>query len=266
MLFVIIVICYSYNKNDTAVQVMCAYCGLMGVNMKKFMMIIACVLTMALGLCACGEKGEKTKNTESSSAASSITLKKDGSIESSLSAEGFGTDYSEDGLKDLIETSISAYQNLSSSSEVRLKSLKKDAQDKMIVEMAFNDSAAYAGWNNYLLDYLYASESGMDSSSIENNTEGFFAGTISDAYTAGYELDMTLQAASDNNSKQSVSKSDLLSMGDTHIVILSRFDDDEPIVVNCYNDILYVSDGVTVTGKKSAAVDAMDGYGIIVFQ
>lgn len=238
--------------------------------MKKLMMM-ACVL--ALGLCACGDSSDsgnsnsskKEKNTESS-AASSITLKKDGSIEIKLSADGFDTDYSEDGIKNLIDSSISGYQKLSASSEMKLKNCKKDSQDKLVVELTFNDSASYAGWNNYLLDYLYASESGKDSSSIENNTEGFFAGTISDAYTAGYGLEFTLTAVSDKNSKQSVTKADLLSMGDTHIVILSRFDDDEPIAVNCYDEILYIGDGVTVTGKKSATVDAMDGYGIIVFQ
>ena len=240
--------------------------------MKKFVLSIVYVIALVLALCACGDSGT-TKNEkkekadkEENSAESAITLKKDGSVESKLSADGFGADYSEDGIKNLIDTSISGYQKLSASSEIKLKNCKKDSQDKLVVEMTFNDSAAYAGWNNYLLDYLYASESGMDSSGIENNTEGFFAGTISDAYTAGYGLEFTLTAVSDKNSKQSVTKSDLLSMGDTHIVILSRFDDDEPIVVNCYNEILYIGDGVTVTGKKSATVDAMDGYGIIVFQ
>ncbi|MDE7207676.1 MAG: hypothetical protein K2N90_11065 [Lachnospiraceae bacterium] len=235
--------------------------------MKKFVVIMAYVLAVTLGLCACGASGDssgKTKNTESS-AASSITLKKDGSIESRLIVEGFNADYSEEGLENLIDASISAYQNQSTSSRVSLKSCRKDAQDRLVVEMDFNDSAAYAGWNNYFIDYMYASEMGMESGNIEINTDGFFAGTISDAYTAGYGLETTLTAASDNSSKQSVAKSDLLSMGDSHIVILERYDD-EPIIINCYNDILYVGDGVTVTGKKSATIDAMDGYGIIVFQ
>ena len=235
--------------------------------MKKFVSIMACVLAVTLGLCACGGSGdssEKEKNTESS-AASSITLKKDGSIESKLIVEGFDADYSEEALKNLIDTSISAYQNQSTASQIKLKNCRKDAQDKLVVEMTFNDSAAYAGWNNYFIDYMYASEMGMESGNIENNMDGFFAGTISDAYSAGYGLDTTLTAASDNSSKQSVAKSDLLSMGENHIVILERYDD-EPITINCYNDILYVGDGVTVTGKKSATIDAMDGYGIIVFQ
>jgi len=232
--------------------------------MKKFVMVI-CVMALALGLCACGDGGTKADHAKASEM-SAITLKKDGSIESRLAAEGFGADYSEDDLENLIDTTIAAYQNLSASSEISLKNCRRDSQDKLVVEMTFNASEAYAGWNNYLIDYMYALDSGRDSSSIKENTDGFFAGTISDAYTAGYGLETTLKAASDNSVKQSVTKSDLLSMGDNHIVILSRYDDDEPIVVNCYNDILYVGDGVTVTGKKSATVDAMDADGIIVFQ
>ena len=75
-----------------------------------------------------------------------------------------------------------------------------------------------------------------------------------------------MNTVSEKNAKQTVSKSDLLGMGDTHIVILERGSDDEPVSVECFGEILYVSDGVSVTGKKSAQVDAMDGYGMIVFQ
>lgn len=232
--------------------------------MKKFVMSMACVLAIVLGLCACGDGNAKAENAESS-AASSITLKKDGSIESRLAVEGFGTDYSEESLENLIDASISEYRNLSASSQVSLKNCRKDAQDQLVVEMTFNDSAAYAGWNNYFIDYMYASEMGVENNSAENDTNGFFVGTISDAYTAGYGLETDLNAVSDS-SKQSVSKSDLLSMGDSHIVILERYGDDEPIMINCYDDILYVGEGVTVTGKKSASIDAIDGYGIIVFQ
>lgn len=227
--------------------------------MRKFIVMV-CILVC--GLCACGNS--QSKDTDST-VTSAITLKKDGSIER-RTVEDFGTDYSEDGLKSLIDASIAMYQNLSKSSQISLKSCEKNEQDKLIVEMTFNNSEAYAGWNNYFLDYMYASEMGMDGSGIENDTQGFFAGTISEAYAAGYSLETTLNAASDNSSKASVTKADLLSMGDSHIVILECYEDDEPVIVNCYDEILYVGDGVTVTDKKSASVNAVDGYGIIVFK
>ncbi len=236
-------------------------------NMKKFMkknIIVTGI--MILGLCACSDSQTKTEGAKGTSDdASVITLKKDGSIERRL-VEDFGEDYSEDALESLIDTSISAYQKKVPQAQVNLKSCQKNKEDRLAVEMTFGDWESYAGWNNYFLDYMYASEMGMDTASIESSTDGFFAGTVSDAYTAGYGLEATLNAVSEKNAKQSVGKSDLLGMGDTHIVILERGGDDEPVTVNCYGDILYVSDGVSAAGKKSATVDAMDGYGMIVFQ
>lgn len=225
--------------------------------MKKFIIIIC---ALVLGLCACGSKQSgDTDNPETSA----ITLKKDGSIESRL-VENFGT-YSEDGLKSLIESSITEYQKLAASAQISLKSCEKNAQEKLSVEMTFNDAAAYAGWNNYFLDYMYATEMGVDIGTLQNDTQGFFAGTISDAYAAGYSLETTMTAVSDNRSKQSVTKADLLSMGDSHIVILECYDE-ESVTVNCYDEILYVGDGVTAAGKKSAIVSNADGYGMIVFK
>lgn len=227
--------------------------------MKKTMMII-CVL--ALGLCACGDNQTKGVDNQTASA---ITLEKDGSIESRL-VEDFGEDYNEDSLKNLIDTSITAYQKQAGDSSVNLKSCEKNNKGQLVVEMTFHDSSAYAGWNNYFLDYMYASEMGLDNGSIESSTEGFFAGTISDAYSAGYNLETTLSAVSNNSIKSSVTKSDLLSMGSNHIVILARYEGDDPIDIKCYDEIMYVSDGVTATGKRSANVSTTDGYGIIVFK
>lgn len=233
--------------------------------MKKTFMIV-CVL--ALGLCACGEN--QSKDTNGSATASKITLEKDGGI-ALLLVEDFGTNNSEDELKNLINTSIAEYKNQADQAQVTLKSCKKNEQNQLIVEMTFNDSSAYAGWNNYFYDYIYLDymqSLGMDvdDGSIENNEQGFFAGTISDAYTAGYSLETTLSAVSDNSVKSSVTKSDLLSMGSNHIVLVERYEEDEPIDVQCYDEILYVGDGVTATGKKSANISTTDGYGIIVFK
>lgn len=227
--------------------------------MKKLMMMAG---VLALGLCACGDNQTKEVDNQT---ASTITLEKDGSIESRL-VENFGADYSEDGLKNLIDTSITAYQKQAGASSVNLNSCEKNNKGQLVVEMTFNDSTAYAGWNNYFLDYMYASEMGLDNSSIESSTEGFFAGTISDAYSAGYNLDTTLNSVSNNSIKSSVTKSDLLGMGDNHIVILARYEDDDPIGIKCYDEILYVGDGVTATGKRSANVSTTEGYGIIVFK
>lgn len=229
--------------------------------MKKIT-VMACIL--ALGLCACADVKPKEKDSEDMPP-SMITIEKDGSIKSRLT-EDFGTGYSEEGLKKLIDMSITEYQGKSGGSRIELKNCEKNNNEKLVIEMEFNTADAYAGWNNYFLEYMYASELGLDSSSIESSTDGFFAGTISDAYSAGYSLDVTLNAVSDDSIKKNVTKSDLLGMGNNHIVILERYGDEEPIGVKCYDEILYAGDGVTVTGKKSAEISTMEGYGVIVFK
>lgn len=59
-------------------------------------------------------------------------------------------------------------------------------------------------------------------------------------------------------------------MGDNHIVIANVEDTDQTVSdqirVNCFDEILYISDGVTTTGKKSAYVELTNGYRIIVFK
>jgi hypothetical protein len=94
-------------------------------------------------------------------------------------------------------------------------------------------------------------------------------GTITEANMAGYDLNMTLKDVSDTS--VTISKPQLLSMGDSHIIILEADKVEEGAVietvsVNCYDEILYVGDGVTKTGKKSADMNIANGYGIIVFK
>lgn len=217
---------------------------------------------MALWLCACADVKPKD---EEEILSSMITIEKDGSIKSRL-VEDFGAGYSEEGLKKLIDMSIAAYKGKSPASQVELISCAKDDNGKLIVEMAFNDTYAYAGWNNYFIEYMYASELGLDSGGIKNNTQGFFSGTISDAHAAGYNLDVTLNAISDSSIKKTIAKSDLLGMGNNHIVLMERYGDDATMNIKCYGDILYTGDGVSVTGKKSASISTDTGYAAIVFQ
>ena len=40
----------------------------------------------------------------------------------------------------------------------------------------------------------------------------------------------------------------------------------ETIRISCFDEILYVGEGVTAVNKKSADVKLSDGYGIIVFK
>ncbi len=210
----------------------------------KTVFLIMCICM--LGLAACGERTDEEMDDDA--AVSSISLKKDGSISSKIVEDFQESDYDMNGLKSMIETSIEEYKLEDAEANITLKSCKVE-NGFTNVQIEFDNFNSYAGFNN----------------------EHFFAGTIQGANQAGFDLDVTLNAASDNSENATVSKPELLGMGSNHIVILELEKPEEgqevqPIRVNCFDEILYVGDGVTVVGKKSADVSLAEGYGIIVFK
>ena len=209
----------------------------MRIGKVRIIMICLCIL----GLTACGEViqeeggNNKEATDEIASTVSSLSIEKNGCITSTI-VESFGESYyDEDGLKFMIESDISQYTSAHETAQIKLKNIK--VKDSMV---------------NVLAGF---------------NKENFFAGTIRDANTAGFDLNVTLKSVSDSTE---ISKSKLLEMGDNHIVIANVEDTDQTVSdqirVNCFDEILYISDGVTTTGKKSAYVELTNGYRIIVFK
>lgn len=212
------------------------------IRVGKFLILMLCF--GMFGLTACGER---TDEDISGSTVSSITVNKDGSISSSI-VEDFGESYYDvGGLKSMIESAIADYKADDSTAQVSLKTCKA-ADDSVNVLLEFADYKSYSGFNG----------------------ENFFAGTIQSANQAGFDLNVTLQAVSEKSEQTSVSKPELLGMGDSHIVILETAADEGEgtgsVRINCFDDILYVGEGVTTVGKKSADVAFTGGYGIIVFK
>lgn len=213
--------------------------------------VILMISFCMLGLIACGEvvdldqdtkSGTKEVKDEVATTISSISVDKDGGISSTIVEDFMESYYDADGLKSMIESSISEYKSENAAAQIKLESCKvKDGVVNVLME--YGDYQAYAGFNN----------------------EDFFAGTIKDANMAGYDLNVTLHSVSDN---AAVSKPELLGMGDSHIVIVGNSEDPDAgqIRVNCFDDILYVGDGVATVSKKSADVSLSDGYKIIVFK
>lgn len=214
--------------------------------------VILLISFCMLGLAACGEvvdweqeaKTTKTKEVKDEVAAtiSSISVEKDGGISSTIVEDFMESYYDVDGLKSMIESSISEYKAENAAADIKLESCKvKDGVVNVLIE--YGDYQTYAGFNN----------------------EDFFVGTIKEANFAGYDLNVTLRSSSDN---ATVSKPELLGMGDNHIVIVGSTQEPDAgqLRVNCYNEILYVGEGVSTVSKKSADISLSDGYKIIVFK
>lgn len=205
------------------------------------------MLTCAALMSACGNN--VTKETEDNFS-TSVTIKKDGYIEDKITEEFSKEYYDESELETMINQSISEYLKNAPNSKISIKKCKKD-KDNVVVEMEYSDYKAYEGFNG----------------------ETFFSGTIKEAYEAGYDLNFKLSSvASDSETKTVVSKQELLNMGDKHIVIMEinadvqNMQEIEPVYINCYDEILYVGDGVSLSGKKTAKANVTEGMAVVVFK
>ena len=94
---------------------------------------------------------------------------------------------------------------------------------------------------------------------------------MQDAYSAGYNLDMTLdEVKKGEKTGNSISRDDILGMGESHILIIEKPSDEEKaqekIAVKCFGDIEFVGAGVEPTGKKSANMSWTQDYCVVIFK
>ena len=213
--------------------------------MKKFIMM-GVLMSLAVIATACGNKTQ----TEDGGQITSISIEKNGSIENTI-VEDFSQSYYElDSLSAMIEQDIEAYQNQNLDSKISLSKCElTDDNSTVRVVMKYGDSQTYTGFNG----------------------ETLFYGTVQDAYSAGYNLDMTLdEVKKGEKTGNSISRDDILGMGESHILIIEKPSDEEKaqekIAVKCFGDIEFVGAGVEPTGKKSANMSWTQDYCVVIFK
>lgn len=213
--------------------------------MKKFIMM-GVLMSLAVIATACGNKTQ----TEDGGQITSISIEKNGSIENTI-VEDFSQSYYElDSLSAMIEQDIEAYHNQNPDSKISLSKCElTDDNSTVRVVMKYGDSQTYT----------------------EFNGETLFSGTVQDAYSAGYNLDMTLdEVKKGEKTGNSISRDDILGMGESHILIIEKPSDEEKaqekIAVKCFGDIEFVGAGVEPTGKKSANMSWTQDYCVVIFK
>ena len=188
-------------------------------------------------LTACGSGAYAEQET-----VNSLTLDKDGSVENMI-IEGFDKDYYDlDGLNTMIKDSIEQYCRQNPSADITLKG-SEVSDGQVRVSMKYDSAASYMGYNNKTL----------------------FVGTIQEAYSEGYDLNISLTDVKD--SSNTVGKQELLEMGEKHIVIIqlpSTMTDG--MRLQCFGEILYISDGVNPVSKKTADIEQSQGVSVVVFK
>lgn len=183
--------------------------------MKKRKLLVAVTgLSLLLGACAFTDDVDTT----------TISVDKKGAVKETI-IEDFDKDYYDaTELSQMIEQEITEYNSrVSADGNIELSSCEEiadGAQIKVVIEYA--SSTDYHDMNGRVL----------------------FAGTVSDAYNAGYEF-VAMQSADG----QSIDGAKVLEMGDKYIVI-----SEETLSIKTDGKIAYVSEGVSIVGDKSAVL------------
>lgn len=152
--------------------------------------------------------------------------------------EDFGESYYDlDELKSSTEEMIADYNSSAGADRVKLNSAQ--TQDGVVrLVMTFKSSEDYSGFYRQAL----------------------FSGTVKEAFGAGYDLDVTLNSVKEEGT--TISKQDILDMGDKHVAIVR-----ENINIRPYGDILYMSSDVTLGADgKTAVVTNGESLSYIIFK
>lgn len=183
--------------------------------MKTRRMLLAAA-ALSLLLSGCGAANDVDTTT--------VMIKKDGTVEENIITDFDKDYYSVDGLEQMLSEQIQAYNRTAGTDTVKLDSVEeKEGENRVKAKIIYSGSEDYSRIHNQV----------------------FFSGTVSDAYNAGY----TFVPMIDQESGAAVSEGDILELGSKKIVI-----SEEAVNISVSGKISHVSEGVTLTDKKTAVL------------
>ena len=168
-------------------------------------------------------KGNITQDT--------IIVNKKGTV-SGVIVQDFSKDqYNQEELSKMIQEEIAAYD--SSSEKVKLNKFEVTEDNKVYADISYATDEDYKAFND------------MD----------FFCGTVSDAYGAGYAF---ADMQSVNSGESGLDAKSVLEKSTMNVVVFS-----EATAVKVPGKIAYVSEGVSIIGKKEARTESEGTFYII---
>jgi len=183
--------------------------------MKKKSMRILLALSLMLLMGGCAF-GNKAVSENT------IIVDKDGIISGIIVEEFQDEDYEQEELEQLIEEKIATFNQ--GGEQIKLEKFEV-SEGKTYVHLSYQTAQDYKEFNN----------------------EDLFSGSVSDAGSAGYEF---VDVKSVKEGESGLDAGSVSQKSGMKILIF-----EEPVAVRVAGTIAYVSDGVTVTGKKEAKAD-----------
>lgn len=193
--------------------------------MKKGNRMLSAAFVVLL-LAGCGKAAAAEVTT--------IAIQKDGSIVHTM-IEEFG-ETSVDALQSMMTEKVESYNN-SNAGEVSIDSVELENGMAKVV-MTYPDAEAFDSFMN------------MDVAEVDNTLWApFFYGTVEEALTEGFDLEVTLQSVEKDETLQG--KNDLLARSDNKLIIYdNEMNLGAPVQISLREKPIYISDNVTVVGKK----------------
>ena len=182
-----------------------------------FSILCACVF-----LAGCGEMEDGVQVTN-------LQVDKNGRVTSNI-VEDFDKDfYAIDALQEMVQAEIDDY-NRTHPDAVALADLKPygEEEEKVLVSVQFATCEDYEAFNGAELFY----------------------GTVEQAQTAGFSLDVELVSASDGTKK--IGEADILGMKDMHILIVRQSAQVSQVVVP--EKVQYMTEGTVLAGAKAVTI------------
>lgn len=194
---------------------------------------ILCVLgaISMLTMVSCGSMKSGVDGT-------SVSLDKNGTVQSNIRESFEESYYDEDELLQMILTQAASYNRKAGSGSIAVE--KVEVKDGVAeVQMTYAKAQDYASFNKMV----------------------FFAGNAKEADQEGYELNVVLSGV--KNPQETVGKADILAMEDETLLITDITD---PIKLD--GKALYVSENVTVSGNGKTVCRSLDSEGLayIIFK
>ena len=197
--------------------------------MPKFMMRILTVLCFAVFLAGCGGEVGTVSRT-------AIELKKNGSVVHTIVDDFAESYYDIEELKNTIVQACDTYNDAAGKEAVKMESAEA-ADGTATVVMTYDSAQSYSDFNRQAL----------------------FAGTVKDAFKAGYDLNVTLFPVREGET--AIKKDELLGMGEKKIAIVR-----EAVDVKVWGKIRYLSeDAVLGDDADTASVTDENSLTYILF-
>ena len=179
-----------------------------------------------------------------------IAIQKDGSIVHTM-IEDFGEE-SVDTLQSMMAEKVTAYGSISGAEGGIMVDAVEAEEGTVKVVMTYPDAEAFDGFMN------------MDVVAVDPALRApFFYGTVEDAYMQGFDLEISLQSVEGEGVLSG--KSDILALGENKIIIYdNEMNLGAPVQISAPEEPLYISDNVTVAGKKAVEVSETDELAYIL--